>query len=534
MFQADLEKSLSESAQSMAKLLASVAPAAILSNNFLDLIAYTRSASQDANVIFAFYLRPNGKPMTRYYDRKNAKIKEYLKTGQGKKRLDKILNASRSDNSAMVIEQPIKLDNKDLGSVVLCVDKRSAREKTEAMESRFADLIKANTDRATSLLKGHSQEVFGSTARLLNKIDSHNTDSANALAESIGKSVNRFKRGAYQIISIIGGLAIVVVTVILYILLARISKTIQNVVGSLGGVAIDLRHTSDVITVKSDSLAQGASDQAASIEETSASLEEMAAMTRATTENSASADAIMTQTNQVADESGQAMDRTAESMAKIAQSGAEISKIVKSIDEIAFQTNLLALNAAVEAARAGEAGAGFAVVADEVRTLALRAAEAARNTQGLIEDTVRRIDEGTALVGSTQDAFTRMTELVAKAAGLIKEIAAASTEQSQGIGQINSAMGQMDRVVQETAAGASESADESIRLKGQANTLHDLVQELTIIVNGSAQVESGESQGGGPPREPKKASMFNRNRKPELAQPAKPMIALEESDWEDF
>ena len=529
--QAELEKSLVESAQSMAELLASVAPAAILANNFLDLIAYTKSAAQDANVIFALYFRPDGKPMTRYYDRKNAKIKGYLKTGQGKKKLDKILNAARADKSVVVVDRPVVLDGKTLGSVVLCVDKNAAREKTKTMEARFAGLIKSNTDQVTELLQGQSQEVVRSTKQLLMKIDSHNKTSLEAMAESIRKSINEFRGSTYQIVSIIGGLAIVMVTVILFILLTRISRTIQGVVGNLGGVSVRLRRTSDLITVKSDALAMGASDQAASIEETSASLEEMAAMTRATTENAASADQIMTQTNRMADESSKAMDQTAESMTRIAESGAEISKIVKSIDEISFQTNLLALNAAVEAARAGEAGAGFAVVADEVRTLALRAAEAARNTQGLIEDTVRRIDEGTTLVGSTQEAFSKMTDLAAKAAGLIREIATASSEQSQGIGQINSAMGQMDRVVQETAAGAAESADESVRLKGQAGALNDLVLELMIIVNGSARGGDGDLEAD-PSREPKNKAGLNR--KPESEQRNRPMIAVEESDLEDF
>ena len=152
------------------------------------------------------------------------------------------------------------------------------------------------------------------------------------------------------------------------------------------------------------------------------------------------------------------MDELTGSMKEIARSSEETQKIVKTIDEIAFQTNLLALNAAVEAARAGEAGAGFAVVADEVRNLAMRAAEAAKNTSGLMEDIVRKIKNGEKLVEVTDGAFKEITDSSLKVVNLIGEIAAASQEQSQGIEQVNKAVAEMNSVTQQTAAGAEELA----------------------------------------------------------------------------
>jgi len=157
-------------------------------------------------------------------------------------------------------------------------------------------------------------------------------------------------------------------------------------------------------------------------------------------------------------------------------------KIIKTIDEIAFQTNLLALNAAVEAARAGEDGAGFAVVADEVRNLAMRAADAARNTADLIEGTVKKINEGGGLVGTTNEAFTKVAESASKVGELVGEIAAASNEQAEGIGQVNTVVTEMDNIVQRNAANAEESASASEEMSAQAEQMKDFVEELVALV----------------------------------------------------
>jgi len=148
-------------------------------------------------------------------------------------------------------------------------------------------------------------------------------------------------------------------------------------------------------------------------------------------------------------------------MGEIYQASEETQKIIKTIDEISFQTNPLALNAAVEAARAGEAGAGFAVVADEVRNLAMRAAEAAKSTASLIEDTVRKIRDGSEVVKKTNNEFSRVVDSTDKMRGLIEEITVASREQAQGIEQIGKGISEMEQVIQRNAAVAEESASAS-------------------------------------------------------------------------
>jgi methyl-accepting chemotaxis protein len=232
------------------------------------------------------------------------------------------------------------------------------------------------------------------------------------------------------------------------------------------------------------SLASGASQQAAAIEETSSSLEEMSAMTKQSAENASTADGLMKDTNRVVQRANDAMGELTVSMQEISTAGDETSKIIKTIDEIAFQTNLLALNAAVEAARAGEAGAGFAVVADEVRNLAMRAAEAAKNTAVLIEDTVVKVTHGSEVVSEANESFGLVADNASKVEGLVAELSAASTEQAQGIGQINSAVAEMDKVVQQNAANAEESASAGEEMNAQAVQMKSMVDELVVLIRG--------------------------------------------------
>ena len=152
---------------------------------------------------------------------------------------------------------------------------------------------------------------------------------------------------------------------------------------------------------------------------------------------------------------------------------------------------MLALNAAVEAARAGEAGAGFAVVADEVRTLAMRAADAARDTAELIEGTVKKVNQGTDLVSTTNEAFTKVADSSSKVGELVSEIAAASNEQAQGIEQVNTAVTEMDKVTQSNAATVEESASASEEMSAQAQEMKAMVGELIVLVGGSGNGASG-------------------------------------------
>ena len=189
------------------------------------------------------------------------------------------------------------------------------------------------------------------------------------------------------------------------------------------------------------------------------------------------------------------MNRLMEFMQEISSASDKTQKIIKTIDEIAFQTNLLALNAAVEAARAGEAGAGFAVVADEVRNLAMRAAEAAKNTAALIEGNVKMIQTGADLAKSMSDEFSEVASSVSKAGDLVREISAASREQAQGVELINQAVGGVDKVVQENASNAEEAATTSTQLKEQAEQHDRFRNRLMALIEGRAYCSRGRASG---------------------------------------
>jgi methyl-accepting chemotaxis protein len=237
------------------------------------------------------------------------------------------------------------------------------------------------------------------------------------------------------------------------------------------------------VSTGGQSLSQGANEQASSLEEISSSLQEMTSMTRQNATNAKEAKGVAETTKSTADKGMESMGRLSEAINKIKSSSDATAKIVKTIDEIAFQTNLLALNAAVEAARAGDAGKGFAVVAEEVRNLAMRSADAAKNTANLIEEAVKNSQNGVQINSEAMTKFKDINEKANKMSEMVAEIAAASEQQDQGILQLNKAVEQMNQITQQNAANAEESASSAEEMSSQAEEMRSMVAGFKLTVS---------------------------------------------------
>ena len=282
----------------------------------------------------------------------------------------------------------------------------------------------------------------------------------------------------------IGTLIAILVPAISLFIARSLSRVLKRVVSDLRAGADQVTDAAAQVASSSQQLAGGASEQASSLEQTSAALEQMAAAARSNADNAKQANDLAAQARDAAGNGDKTMKVLNDAMTGISESSGQISRIIKVIEEIAFQTNLLALNAAVEAARAGEHGKGFAVVADEVRNLAQRAAEAARETTGLIEAASQRSQQGVSVAQDVSNALSTIVSNVGKVTGLVNHIAGASAEQADGVAQVNGAISQMDKVTQQNSANAEESASASEELSAQAQSVRAAVSGLVTLVGG--------------------------------------------------
>ncbi len=269
------------------------------------------------------------------------------------------------------------------------------------------------------------------------------------------------------------------------VIIRNINRTLQSMSVSLEDAANQVASASGQVSASSTTLAEGSSEQAASLEETSSSIEELSSMTKRNAGSAETAKDLSGQTRAAADAGNADVAVMRQAMDAIKTSSADIAKIIKTIDEIAFQTNILALNAAVEAARAGEAGMGFAVVAEEVRSLAQRSAQAAKETASQIEVAIRNGENGVAVSEKVAAALDAIAEKARHVDSLVAEIATASNEQSSGIGQINNAVSQMDKVTQANAASAEETSAAAQELNSQSTALREIVANLRRLVDAS-------------------------------------------------
>jgi methyl-accepting chemotaxis protein len=278
--------------------------------------------------------------------------------------------------------------------------------------------------------------------------------------------------------------------------LASMSEMQESLVRLIGQV----RSAADSIVTGSSQIASGNVDlssrteqQAASLQETASSMEELTSTVKQNAENAQQASSLSANASEVALKGNEVVSQVVGTMGEISTSSTKIADITGIIEGIAFQTNILALNAAVEAARAGEQGRGFAVVASEVRSLAQRSSSAAKEIKDLINASVRKIQDGSSLANEAGKTMSEVTQAVARVRDIMGEIAAASTEQSRGIEQVNQAITQMDEVTQQNAALVEEAAAASKSLEDQGRQLNQAISFFRLDSGGAAPSSVGSA-----------------------------------------
>ena len=369
---------------------------------------------------------------------------------------------------------------------------KSAWASWKQTHNTFIQCLKdGNRAEALTLASGRMKETSGKVESLLNDLLGLNQKNGEGVKKAGTAIMLWQKRLAYA-----GTVCGILIALALGIFFSRsISRPINRIIGTLNEISDQFNRASQHISASSQKLAEGSSIQAAAVEETSSVTEELTSANHQHDEFVQQLKAKTFEVDVIRDNTLKNIQEAAVAMKAVKEASVETSKTVKTIEEIAFQTNLLALNASVEAARAGEAGAGFAVVADEVRNLAIRSAEAANNTSRLIERTVQAILKGSELVDNSTTEYLKFSQTAAKYLDAIRRASEITKEELWAFEQINISVREINKVDQENAACAEETAAASQEMNAQSFAMKNYISELAAVIsqngNGSESNKKG-------------------------------------------
>jgi methyl-accepting chemotaxis protein len=534
------ETMMRENAESMALLMARVAPNAILGNDFQALNGFVSAALKNPNVIYAFYFRKDGRLLTRYIDRQNQKIKSYMET-EGKDRYQKILNAASHDNGVMIINKPIDVDGDVLGNVELCIDKAAVMDKLTELDERFAQLVQNNKTLSFEVLQEEAAKVQGNVGSIVESIIDKNkstvASTASRLEEASAATIHQT-----QWINLTGGIiCILLVVAVLIVTIQRVFKPLnqtlhvvkdiaegegdltirlkvqshdevgelskwfnsfldklQGIIGNIAGTAGSLGSASTSLSDLAGKLADGAehmsglsSTVASAAEEMSANMNTVADSSNEAATNvnmvSSAAEEMTATINEIAMNSEKARvisekavaqtTETTSRMEKLGQAAQSIGKVTQTIADISDQTNLLALNATIEAARAGEVGKGFAVVANEIKELA-------KQTAGATLEIRNQIDGIQGSATESIDQIDKISQVIHNINEIVSTIATAVEEQSVTTKEIAGNVAQASQGIQEVNENVSQSSVVSM----------EIAKEISSVNNVSSQLNGNSAQ----------------------------------------
>jgi len=400
-----------------------------------------------------------------------------------------------SDQAAAILAS-IRSHLEDLNSLTEKYEKNVTEPRDQQLLQAIQDARAPYATASVNVLTSDRNDLKGTMSilehqlgpaydKFIAAIDAAVVEQQSHTDESGLKIMNGVARGRFGIL--VGlGVAIITAVCVASFIVFNVRKTLQRIVKGFQESSNEVINVVGRLTESSHALADDTGKQVASLEETVASIEELAAMTRRNSENANNATDLAKRARTAAEKGAADMQMMKAAMQGTKAAGDEVAKIVKTIEEIAFQTNILALNAAIEAARAGEAGMGFAVVADEVRNLALRSAQAAKETAGKIESAISMTAQGVESSSKVGAAFDEIVIHIRHVDDLAAQVSVASREQKLGIDELNTAINEIEKVTQVNATSAVEGAGVAAELNSQANTMQQAVSELVALVGGTS------------------------------------------------